>query len=102
MTASSTRPFAREVGCQKKQDIHDVGPTTSGLVAISSRQWGRWGSFNQASLQDGGFMGFGSEMKNKNNKIEINRHQPRGVQTSLGWRMMKETSGNFLYHFPLT
>lgn len=37
--------------------------------------------FNQAALQDSDFIPDGIGMKNQNNKTEINRQQPGGVQT---------------------
>lgn len=41
--------------------------------------------FNQAASQDSDFIPDGTGMKNQNNKTEINRWRPRGVQAPRRW-----------------
>lgn len=85
-TASSTRPFACEVRCQREAEC---GP---GAAASGVRR-GRAGRnerrdeevFNQAASQDSDFIPDGTGMKNQNNKSEINRRRPRGVRAPRRW-----------------
>lgn len=85
--ACSTRPFACEVGCQREPSLPVVAPAASGLCGEEPQTTGELELLNQKkkkNLQDSDFIRHGVGMKNKNNKTEINRLEPRGIQTSWG------------------
>lgn len=85
-TASSARPFACEVRCRREQDLRVAeAPGLGGSAGDELQTKEGQEVFNQAALQDSDFILDGIGMKNQNNKTEINRQQPGGVQTPWWW-----------------
>ena len=86
-TASSARPFACEVGCQKEQDpplLSDPQPRGSVGMGMSWRRRGT-GAFQSSSLAGQRFQsGMASRWKIKTIKQKSIGGEPRGAQTSWG------------------
>lgn len=77
-TASSTRPFACEVRCQREVGCCP-GDAASGVWGGAQRRRDEE-VFNQAASQDSDFIPDGTGMKNQNNKSQINRRRPQGIR----------------------
>lgn len=81
-TASSTRPLACEVRCQREAGCCP-GDEASGVW--EGRRWRDVEVFNQAASQDSDFIPDGTGMKNQNNKSQINRRCPRAIRAPRRW-----------------
>lgn len=101
-TARSTRPFffRERSGVRENRISRLSGPQPRGSSGDEARNWEELKVFNQAALQDSDFIGNDIRMKNKNNKTEINRWQPRAFKHRQGGRRI-ESNGNFLHHLHL-
>lgn len=87
---------ARGQGVRGNRISRLSGPQPRGSSGGWARNWEELQVFNQAALQDSDFIGNDIGMKNKNNKTEINRRQPRAFKHLQGGGRM-ERNGNFLH-----
>lgn len=101
-TASSARPFACEVRCQREQDLPVVGPTALGLYGDEPQMKGDWRFSIKQSCRTAISFGMALEWKIKTIKQKSIVSSLRAFKHLEGGRKMKQSDGSFLYHFHLT